>query len=64
MITFPNKNINSVKNAVAPKMSPVIPPRAFLDFLPIIKIIANIKIVPNIIPLIGKKNNAGKIPNA
>ena len=37
-IIIPNKNINSVKKAIAPKISPVIPPKAFLDFRPIIQI--------------------------
>ena len=31
-IIIPNKKTNSAKNAIAPKISPVIPPNDFLDF--------------------------------
>ena len=47
---IPNRNTNSVKNAIAPKMSPVIPPNAFLDFNPITEIINAISITPSNIP--------------
>ena len=49
-IIFPNKNIISVKKAIAPNMSPLIPPMAFFDFFPIKSIVKVIKIMPNNIP--------------
>ena len=54
IIIFPNKNTNSVKNAIAPKISPAIPPRAFLDFSPRRKLINIINIIPSNMPLRGK----------
>ena len=49
-LQFPNKNIISVKKAIAPNMSPLIPPMAFFDFFPIKSIVKVIKIMPNNIP--------------
>ena len=36
---IPRRNTNSVKNAIAPKISPVMPPNAFVDLNPIKEVI-------------------------
>ena len=70
MMITPRRNTNSVKNAIAPKISPVMPPSAILDFNPIKEIIniAN-QIAPEHLEIFGyeeikletKIDNAGAI---
>ena len=60
-MTIPSKKTSSVKKAIAPKISPVIPPNAFFDFNPIIEITNTISNIPSNIPEKGKITNVGKI---